>query len=228
MEKVLKRKKTVSVVKEPGSSTRQVILTRANEIINEVGMVDFRIDALATSLGLSPGNITYHFPKKEDIGNAIWEQSNKEIIAALDHYITPLLDIKQLYLFYKFLVSHLYKYKGVVCYKLGDLGLLHKGKEDYVGLAALVKEHFSHKMAFLANNGYLVPIKDKGIMNLVYEAQLVCLGWWNNHAIATGKPEEDMNAVADKYALIILYPLTPFLTEQGKKQYNGILSLIQK
>ena len=65
-------------------------------------------------------------------------------------------------------------------------------------------------------------------MNLVYEAQLVCLGWWNNHAIATGKPEEDMNAVADKYALIILYPLTPFLTEQGKKQYNGILSLIQK
>lgn len=225
----VKTKAPVLVSKEHGNTTRQMILNRANEIINNVGMVDFRIDALATSLGLSPGNITYHFPKKEDIGNAIWEQGNMELVQALDHYITPLLDIKQLFLFYKFLISNTYKYKGVACYKLGDLGLLEKGKETSNVLANVLARRYNEKLGYLISNEYLVKIEDKQISALTYDIQSVCLGWWVGHAVALDDKEGiNVNSMFDKYAMMLIYPLVPFLTESGKKQLSGIISLVKK
>ncbi|MEG2318629.1 MAG: TetR/AcrR family transcriptional regulator, partial [Rikenellaceae bacterium] len=48
-------------------TTRELIMQKTLEIVNDRGMADFRVDLLSSTLGLSPGNITYHFDKKEDL-----------------------------------------------------------------------------------------------------------------------------------------------------------------
>ena len=57
-------RQTRMAAKRAGTSTRELIIARANEIINRTGVDDLRIETLAQSLGLSHRNITYHSPKK--------------------------------------------------------------------------------------------------------------------------------------------------------------------
>ncbi len=234
MKKEVKNKEILTSLKESGESTKQIILHKANEIINKAGMVDFRIDTLAASLGLSPGNITYHFPKKEDISNALWELCNREITAATEHYITPLLDVKQLFLFYRFLVGVFYKYKGIVCFRMGDLGVIHKGMNANRIFRNTAKEQFQQNTEYLIKNGYMNKINDPFLAEMTFLLQFMGIGWSINHAVSfyadkklpknKGKENE---IIANKYAHVILRPLTPFLTEKGKEQLKGISSITQ-
>lgn len=47
--------------------TQEVILDRALELFNQHGIEALGMRELARDLSLSPGNLTYHFPKKEDL-----------------------------------------------------------------------------------------------------------------------------------------------------------------
>ncbi len=234
MKKETKSKEILTSMKESGESTKQIILYKANEIINKTGMVDFRIDTLAASLGLSPGNITYHFPKKEDISNALWELCNREITAATEHYITPLLDIKQLFLFYRFLIGVFYKYKGIVCFRMGDLGVIQKGIETNQTFRKKAKEQFFQNIEYLSQNGYINKINDPFLKEMTFLLQFTGIGWSINHAVffyADKKTSKNKNKeseiMANKYAHVILRPLIPFLTEKGQKQLTGISSITQ-
>ncbi len=48
-------------------TTRQAILDRSRELFNEHGLESVGVRDLARDLGLSPGNVSYYFPKKEDL-----------------------------------------------------------------------------------------------------------------------------------------------------------------
>lgn len=109
-------KMTRLAARRAGTSTRELIIASANKIINRTGVVDFRIETLAQSLSLSPGNITYHFPKKEDIIAAIWEEYMAIMRDATAEMITPLLDIKQLFLYFRTAAAKAINYVGVTTY----------------------------------------------------------------------------------------------------------------
>ena len=161
---------------EAGVSTRQIILDKANQLINQVGMTDFRIDTLAAALGLSPGNITYHFPRKEDIGNAIWSAGVQEMASSLDHYLSPLLDIKQLFLFYKHIMSLAYKYRGVFYNKLGDIGLITRNKTSLTEAVKTIEYAFDQKISALAANGYVDLKLDGALRRLLFDSMVTSLG----------------------------------------------------
>lgn len=228
MKKISKEKKEkLFLLKESGESTKQIILNRANDIINESGMVDFRIDTLSMSLGLSPGNITYHFPKKEDISSALWDMCSKEIASASEHYITSLLDIKQLFLFYRFVISCFYRYKGIVCYRFGDLGVINKSLESNKLFIDILRHLFSLSLSKLKDNGYIKNIDDQLIKELIFRQQTICICWSINHATAyyANKKKQKGNQeeiISNKYAYAAIETLSMFFTESGKRQMDGI------
>ncbi|MEG2758608.1 MAG: TetR/AcrR family transcriptional regulator [Rikenellaceae bacterium] len=102
-------------------NTKTVILIKANELINEVGISDFRVDTLATSLGLSPGNITYHFHRKDDIAFALWNLAIDSVKKTYMHYVSSILDITQLAACLMTLLSDNKHYISIIAYKLGDV-----------------------------------------------------------------------------------------------------------
>jgi AcrR family transcriptional regulator len=55
-------------------STKEKILNGSRVLFNREGWREVRIRDIAGSLGISPGNLTYHFPKKEDLLKAILAQ----------------------------------------------------------------------------------------------------------------------------------------------------------
>lgn len=221
MKKNIHRGSKAPVPKE-AISTKQLILDKANQMINSIGVVDFRIDKLASSLGLSPGNITYHFPKKENISNALWDQYLAESMSTSEYYKTSLFDIKQLYLFSRTIALAMVKYKGVICYKLGDIGVIDRAEEKIAALRINSRKQYDDQMLTLEKNGYCKRPQDKQLRTLTFKVCSLVTYWWINHSILC-YPGDRSDGVIDHYAFLMIYPLRPFLTEKGLHQFDNIL-----
>ena len=78
--------------------TRGRILTAAARLFEQQGYRSVSMRAIAAELGISAGNLTYHFPHKQDIATALAEQELDTIILpeeatlpALDGYLRRML-----------------------------------------------------------------------------------------------------------------------------------------
>ena len=78
--------------------TRGRILTAAARLFEQQGYRSVSMRAIAAELGISVGNLTYHFPHKQDIATALAEQELDTIILpeeatlpALDGYLRRML-----------------------------------------------------------------------------------------------------------------------------------------
>ncbi len=61
--------------------TKNLIKTKAIQLFNELGVVNVTLREVANHLDRSYGNITYHFPSKEDLLLAIFEDMNEELMS---------------------------------------------------------------------------------------------------------------------------------------------------
>ena len=61
-------------------NTRARILTAAAQLFEQQGYRSVSMRAIAAQLGISVGNLTYHFPHKQDIATALAEQELTAII----------------------------------------------------------------------------------------------------------------------------------------------------
>ncbi len=209
-----------------GLSTRDLIISGANQIINRTGVVDFRVETLAQTLGLSPGNITYHFPRKEDIIVAIWEEFRSVMREVGNELITPLLDIKQLYLFYRTLFSKVINYAGVVAYYYGDVGALTRENKFHRKQLEENRRLCSASSEILIRNGYLRQIEGAELSELTFASQHIMLRWWINHA-QSKVTHRELPQVVDKYVALLILQLIPYLTEAGIRQFESINNLIK-
>lgn len=221
------QKKPRSYNRKSGVSTRDVILEKASEIINRTGVVDFRIEALASSLELSPGNITYHFPKKEDIITSIWDNYITSVTRTPDLMLTPLLDIKQLFLSYRTAALKTIEHLGVAVYHFGDMGMLRDANKKYIQQTKNAKDMVFESYRILAHNGYIKPIEDPILLELTFEAQFTTLRWWYNHAMSNVADTSLVVNSLDQYIAMSIYPLFPFLTEKGMGQFESILDVLK-
>lgn len=227
-DKIKKTPKTpkipVTAVSLEDVSTREMILIRSLELINAKGMVDFRIDTLATSLGLSPGNITYHFSRKEDICVALWEQYLEEY-GQVVRSLTTLLDIKQLYLLNRVNINLNYKYRGVVVFRSADLGAMTRDTQQG---RVNEEEHYAisrRVMKLLAMNGYLEKGIDKQVIEGIHTYHYIMMRWGINFAYQAFKPEE-VEAKLDYLALLSLHALYPTFSQKGRDEFAEIMAKV--
>ncbi|MFI3315320.1 MAG: TetR/AcrR family transcriptional regulator [Rikenellaceae bacterium] len=212
------------ILSKESISTRDLIVEQANEIVNQIGMMDFRIDTLAKALKISPGNITYHFARKDDILSAIWFRFNKEVVTNIDSYITPFFDVKQLFLLFRYLLNTIYSYRGVVSCILGDSGIAKRDEEFNKSMWLALNHKYTSLETLLVDGGYMVAIDDKMIDKLCFESQVSSIAWWVNHALSSN--EGEILSLVDYYSMIAILPLRPFLTDKGNEQLIEVMSLV--
>jgi AcrR family transcriptional regulator len=63
-----------STTEDPAMHTRERILATALRLFNEADTSAISTNHIATALGISPGNLYYHFRNKEEIIRALFEQ----------------------------------------------------------------------------------------------------------------------------------------------------------
>lgn len=205
-------------------STREMILRQALELINTRGMVEFRIDTLATSLGLSPGNITYHFSRKEDICIALWEQYLEEF-RSIERSLTTLLDLKQFYLLNRIGIRLNYKYRGVTVFRGSDISAMKRDQE-----AGRINEKQNMTIAkqaseLLTRNGFLDPEASDEIRTDTQIYHYIMTRWGINFAYQAYAPQE-VEEKLDYLALLSVHALYPVMTPKGRAEFAEILDRV--
>lgn len=213
--------------KKNGVSTRDAIIDMARDIINKGGVIDFRIETLAQALGLSPGNITYHFPRKEDIISVIWENSNQQIDGMLEQLTTPLLDVKQLFLILRATAMNSLDYIGVKSFYNGDVGNLKRRFVENYEYVTLLRRTMFGAYSILASNGYMTEIPSEMLKELTFQTQFLSIRWWSNLSMLDGDYDQ-IKIDIDQHCLNAIYPLMPYLTDSGRRQYDSILAMINR
>ncbi|WP_294600219.1 TetR/AcrR family transcriptional regulator [uncultured Rikenella sp.] len=205
-------------------STRDTILDRSLELINESGMVDFRIDTLARSLGLSPGNITYHFSRKEDICLALWDRYLTES-NHLDRSLTTLLDLRQYYLLNRLHIRLDYRYRGVVMFRSSDLGAMTRDREVNLADEARHLAFCRRAMQFLSRNGYLRKEASRQQLEDIHTCHYVLTRWCLNYGYQAYGADEVAGRV-DDLALLSLHALYPALSDKGIAEFTEIMERV--
>ena len=79
------------------SSTREKILAASLRLFNEQGYRSVTMRAIADSLSISVGNLTYHFAKKQDIVSALMDDIFLQISATADVPVQTLEQIDRIF-----------------------------------------------------------------------------------------------------------------------------------
>ena len=66
-------------MKKPPRRTAERILATALDLFNRYGEPNVATTLIASAMGISPGNLFYHFPAKELLVNALFDDYQQEI-----------------------------------------------------------------------------------------------------------------------------------------------------
>jgi AcrR family transcriptional regulator len=91
--------------------TRDRILECALDLFNRNGEPNVTTLEIATELGISPGNLYYHFHGKEPLVMALFERFQEELAPLLDPPAEARLDAEDYWLFLHLIVERLAQYR---------------------------------------------------------------------------------------------------------------------
>lgn len=212
------------VVSERRSAdTRDLIIQKTIDIVNEKGMANFRVDLLSSTLGLSPGNITYHFAKKEDLCHAIWVKFYMEL-RGIEVLISNLMDIKQSFLVVRSIAHLIYKYRGIVLYRGSDLVIFGRDDASEYSLSGKLTQIIKTMLFHLESNGYIVENINGSKIALVENCMLINMRFWVNKEYLITKCDkyESINDEIVGNSVVILYSLYPLLSQKGLDEFDDL------
>jgi AcrR family transcriptional regulator len=196
--------------------TKEKILAKSLELLNKQGVKETTLRQIASGLGMSQGNLNYHFKTKNEIIEALYFQ----LVAKIDVYVSEITQEQPIFSYinqtslasmqcfyeYRFLMVDLYKILAANSKLQSHFSALQKQRtEQFLGL-------FGH----LKQAGLMRPEEFDGEYQRLY-ARMHILGdnwvgmqpFWNM---------EGDNFVRYAHGLLN-ESIYPYLTKEGKKEY---------
>ena len=99
---------------KPKRRTRERIVETALALFNQFGAPNVTTTVIADDLGISPGNLYYHYSNKDEIVNTIlatFEREIEETLAAPADGDTRVLSVEDIWLFLHLLFEIIWKYR---------------------------------------------------------------------------------------------------------------------
>jgi len=204
------------------SDTRQRILDAARQLFNERGLHRVGVREIARALEMSPGNLAYHFPTKDDLVTALMlELRDRNAVAVFGE----LPDDYSLVMFHRaalFAMRSMLHYRFVL---LSYVDALMASPE----LQRLQRELWEHRrsrydamLERLVINGDLERRALRGRTRYLHEQGEMIARGWLQAAILYG-PSDDQAAVLH-YAKLGCALLEPYCTPRGRRTMRRILA----
>ncbi len=201
------------------ANTKSEIIKHAVVLFNKKGFFNVSVMDIASSVGISPGNFTYHFKKKEFLLSAIQEEiiNNSVDIMPKGQYVTldhfeemfrKFYAIQQRYSFFFLDISYL-----IVEYPSIMDGYKTATKQRFVDARKLV-DHF-------ITSGRLLVENDRIDYNVVIHNLWMVSTFWTT---STALIDKKNSALLNNSPIDALWGiLAPYLTKKGYDEYQEIL-----
>lgn len=188
--------------------TRGKILAAAAQLFEQQGYRSVSMRAIAAKLGISVGNLTYHFPHKQDIATALVEQELKTIILpeeasliALDGYLRRMLIS---------LVDHARMFDDPLLFE----DLPGQQQENAARISRL-QQNLERFFAQLRQQGVFRPeLCGQTMQDVIDLIMFSHVGWQQRMSVV----RQPVAAAVDNMMRIQWLLLRPYLTEEGYSQ----------
>ena len=213
-------------MKKPPRRTAERILATALDLFNRYGEPNVATTLIASDMGISPGNLFYHFPAKELLVNALFD----EYVHDMDQLLPAAADVRDMehaWFFMHSLFELIWRHRFI--YRdLNDL--LSKNRH----LEGQVKGVLQRKQQ--AFEAMLSGVQEQGLLSQgAFERQscathmVVLLTWWLSYEYVQNPRHalEDNNAdhSALRGAQQVLGLLLPYLDELPKLQLQALIQV---
>jgi len=205
--------------------TAERILASALGLFNRFGEPNVATTLIAADVGISPGNLYYHYPGKEDIVNTLFGHYQSDLQSLLPA-AKDVKDLEDAWFFMHSLFELVWRHRFL--YRdLNDLLSKYRQLEQAVKQVLADKhEAFLALLAQLSDKGWLTQNPTERDSSATH--MLVMLTWWLSYEYVRDPRHalEDANAQSgvSRGAQQVLGLLLPYLQEQPKAH---ILALLQ-
>ena len=199
------------------SSTKAKIIDSALRLFNEKGFVNVKMRDIANALEISPGNLTYHFPKKEDILEAIHDAIVEERNALLQgvQLIPSIVNIHQQ------LIPLMESFSRYRFFYTDILEIIRAYPEIAVHHRAHIDKNITYIKAILdysVGSGNMKPEIVTGQHQMLAHTVWMVLSFWMTQQLI----REDEGDFYDEARKAMWNLVLPLLTEKGRANFNKI------
>ncbi|MGB1263111.1 MAG: TetR/AcrR family transcriptional regulator [Cognaticolwellia sp.] len=198
--------------------TRDKIIQASIALFNEKGERNVTTNHIAADLGISPGNLYYHFRNKEDIILSIYEEYARnlliETMPEVDPKVKP-LDAIILYMdvVFQAMMKFRFFYSNLPVL-LAKNPLLH---DKYVEVQSFIAQRVSELLLSL-RDANVMEFLDEDLADIVSILRLVNTFWLSFYQ--TQNNESEINdAVFYQGVLKILVIIQPYVTDAAKSEF---------
>lgn len=200
-------------------NTKQKILNASISLFNSNGMANVRLQQIANEIGISPGNLAYHFRNKEAIIEAINDDLHEETAAILSAYrIFPnLLDFdNQLTKYFTFIQKYPFYFLDLLEIERHYPEIQSKRKSHITKMISQIRKRFD----FNQQRGMIIEEPRPGVYDSVSNAIWVLITFWVPQNVVRGISAE-MGTKTFKET--IWNQVYPYLTPEGIVEYNQLI-----
>jgi AcrR family transcriptional regulator len=202
--------------------TKEIILDTSLELFNSFGLSKVTLRTVAKKMGISQGNLNYHFKKREDIIEALYFQ----LVQNIDN---SMLDLEQskapFYLLVNIsqtIMSNFYEYRFFLLDFVQIMRENKKIRNHYTELTAQRAQQFLMLFNLLIEDEIMrKEILPNEYQNLYKRFQMLSEFWISDAEIIKTKITKK---TISTYSEILTQAIFPYLTIKGQKEYHTIFS----
>lgn len=199
--------------------TKDKILLQARELFNERGISGVSSRNISDELGISYGNLCYHFPRKDDIILQLYHDMQRELDEAVDSLQAQIFNFDFMIKGLRGMLVVLYQYKFIYL----ELPFLFR---RFPTLQTHAKKQYQIRINvcrriydFLMNEGYLRPEQFDGHYDKLAHAVLMLINGWIVDAEIYYHGSRKESEVIDHYLQLIYRVISPSLTKKGSESF---------
>jgi len=204
-------------------TTKERILEKALELFNKKGISVVSSKHISETLGISYGNLCYHFPRKDDIILELYLNMQQRI----DHQFK---NIQKEVMNFEFMLSRLNTlFEEIYHYKFIYLGItkvmrhfnhIKKHAQEQMKVRSEILNNVGD---FLIKEGYIKPFNVQKHKDMLIHALLIITNSWiaDAETFFAGKEEEKV----DYYMQLFFNLVQPTLTAKGQKGFQRLYEL---
>ena len=204
--------------------TKDKIIATAINLFNIHGTKAISTNHIAKEMGISPGNLYYHFRSKNDIIRSISDNFSNELGSALKIQLDTISDFSSnltslFNRFFKIQQSYQFLFLEGVHLTKQDSKLL----DNYTNLRSLIKKGYHE----LLSNLVKIKIMKRQSLNIIDElldTQWIIMWYWINHTILDRNTYDDFQI--KKGIKLSFSIIKPQLTSIGKVAFDRALKVL--
>jgi len=202
-------------------NTKEVILKTALELFNKEGLAKVTLRTIANKMGISQGNLNYHFKKRETIIESLYFQLVDRIDGHMSKHDNENIGLESLFSISSMMMDSFFKYRFFMLDFVQIMRENDKIKTHYLQLTTIREGQFIKLSNFLIENEVLrKEVLPNEYLHLYKRMQIVSDFWISSAAITASRITKKM---IEEYSAIINQAIFPYLTDMGKERYYELV-----